>query len=112
MNERVPGAHTCQKGALGFMKSELQIVVNHFMGAGIKPRFSGRAVSAHSYWAISPDPLPVLDQGEGSRDMSYPGLLMLAVEVGHVEVIQVNQQVLFTHLTGLYSTQICSWNQQ
>ena len=41
---------------------------------------------------------------------SYPGLLVLLVELGHIKIIQVDQQALFTHLTGLHGAKICSLN--
>lgn len=43
---------------------------------------------------------------------SYPGLLVLLVELGHVKITQVDQQALLTHLTGFHSAKICSLNRK
>lgn len=42
--------------------------------------------------------------------VSYPGLLVLPVELGQVKVIQIDQEALLTHLTGLHSAQIRALN--
>lgn len=42
-----------QKRTLDTLELELQVFVGLHVGAGTKPRPSGRAASTHNHWAIS-----------------------------------------------------------